>query len=82
MSCGWWTRKRLRDAITDEIAVLMITEVDYRTGRKHDMKALTEKAHAHGVLTVWDLAHSAGAQCRWIWPGARRISPLAAPTNT
>ncbi|UWQ80474.1 kynureninase [Leisingera sp. S132] len=49
------------DAITDEIAVLMITEVDYRTGRKHDMKALTEKAHAHGVLTVWDLAHSAGA---------------------
>ncbi|KIC28873.1 kynureninase [Leisingera sp. ANG-S5] len=51
----------VEDAITDEIAVLMITEVDYRTGRKHDMKALTEKAHAHGVLTVWDLAHSAGA---------------------
>ncbi|MFW8594789.1 kynureninase [Cribrihabitans neustonicus] len=49
------------DSITDEIAVLMITEVDYRTGRKHDMKALTDKAHAHGVLTVWDLAHSAGA---------------------
>ncbi|UWQ23565.1 kynureninase [Leisingera aquaemixtae] len=51
----------VEDAITEEIAVLMITEVDYRTGRKHDMKALTEKAHAHGVLTVWDLAHSAGA---------------------
>lgn len=48
-------------AITDEVAVLMLTEVDYRTGRKHDMKRLTEKAHAHGVLTVWDLAHSAGA---------------------
>ncbi|UWQ82312.1 kynureninase [Leisingera caerulea] len=51
----------VEDAITDEIAVLMITEVDYRTGRKHDMKALTAKAHANGVLTVWDLAHSAGA---------------------
>ncbi|OBY27463.1 kynureninase [Leisingera sp. JC1] len=51
----------VEDAITEDIAVLMITEVDYRTGRKHDMKALTEKAHAHGVLTVWDLAHSAGA---------------------
>jgi len=49
------------DNITDDIAVLMLTEVDYRTGRKHDMKALTDLAHAQGVVTVWDLAHSAGA---------------------
>ncbi|NOD92196.1 kynureninase [Ruegeria sp. HKCCD4884] len=48
-------------AITEEIAVLMLTEVDYRSGRMHDMKALTELAHANGVVTVWDLAHSAGA---------------------
>jgi len=48
-------------ALSEEIAVLMLTEVDYRTGRKHDMKALTEKAHALGILVVWDLAHSAGA---------------------
>jgi kynureninase len=49
------------DAITDDIAVTLITEVDYRTGRKHDMAALTARAHAVGALTVWDLAHSAGA---------------------
>ena len=49
------------DAIDDTVAVLMITEVDYRTGRKHDMAALTARAHATGALTVWDLAHSAGA---------------------
>ena len=51
----------LSDAIDDTIAVTLITEVDYRTGRKHDMAALTARAHANGALTVWDLAHSAGA---------------------
>lgn len=49
------------DAIDDSIAVTMITEVDYRTGRKHDMKALTARAHEKGALAIWDLAHSAGA---------------------
>jgi kynureninase len=48
-------------AIDDDLAVLMLTEVDYRTGRKHDMKKLIAKAHQKGGLAIWDLCHSAGA---------------------
>jgi len=51
----------LADAITEDVAVVMLTEVDYRTGRKHDMKAITELAHSVGAVMIWDLAHSAGA---------------------
>ncbi|MDI1237624.1 MAG: kynureninase [Polaromonas sp.] len=48
-------------ALTQDAAVLMLTHVNYRTGAMHDMAALTQAAHAAGVLVVWDLAHSAGA---------------------
>jgi kynureninase len=48
-------------ALTNEVAVLMLTHVNYRSGAMHDMQALTERAHAVGALAVWDLAHSAGA---------------------
>jgi len=51
----------VEDHLDEEVAVLMLTEVDYKTGRLHDMQALTAKAHAKGIVTVWDLAHSAGA---------------------
>ena len=48
-------------ALTPEVAVLMLTHVNYRTGAMHDMASVTAAAHAEGILTVWDLAHSAGA---------------------
>lgn len=48
-------------AIDDSVAVLMLTEVDYRTGRLHDIAALTRVAHAAGAVVVCDLAHSTGA---------------------
>ena len=48
-------------ALTADVAVLMLTHVNYRTGAMHDMQAITAAAHAAGALTVGDLAHSAGA---------------------
>jgi kynureninase len=47
--------------IDESIAVMMLTEVDYRSGRLHDMAGLTKRAHAAGAIALWDLAHSAGA---------------------
>ncbi len=55
------TPDEIEAALNADTAVLMLTHVNYRSGRMHDMARLTEKAHAVGALVVWDLAHSAGA---------------------
>ncbi len=51
----------MADAIADDVAVVMLTHVNYRTGRMYDMDRVTTAAHAKGALMLWDLAHSAGA---------------------
>ena len=53
--------EEVADAITEEVAAVMITQVDYRSGRMHDMAAITAQAHSVGAVMIWDLAHSAGA---------------------
>jgi len=63
---GWTLRLVEPDQIESalgagDVAVLMLTHVNYRTGAMHDMAALTALAHRHGTIAIWDLAHSAGA---------------------
>ena len=53
--------EEIAGSLTTDVAVLMLTHVNYRTGAMHDMAGVTAAAHAAGILTVWDLAHSAGA---------------------
>jgi kynureninase len=49
------------DALDDDVAVLLLTQVHYKSGRVRDMAEVTRKAHDAGALIVWDLSHSAGA---------------------
>jgi kynureninase len=47
-------------SLDESVAVLMLTHVNFRSGRIHDMHTLTQLAHDKGILVIWDLAHSAG----------------------
>nr|WP_315259009.1 kynureninase [uncultured Duganella sp.] len=66
LDCGYTLRlidspDELASAIDADVALVMLTHVNYRTGYQYDMQAASALAHACGALIIWDLAHSAGA---------------------
>ncbi|HEX6329134.1 MAG TPA: kynureninase, partial [Jiangellaceae bacterium] len=56
----WCEPSDVAASLDEDVAVLALTHVDYRSGRMHDAAALTAAAHAVGALVCWDLCHSAG----------------------
>jgi kynureninase len=54
-------RKDLGASLDDDVALVMLTHVDFRTGEMLDMAGITHDVHAAGALMLWDLAHSTGA---------------------
>jgi kynureninase len=53
--------EQVLDRLSDDVAVLLLTQVHYKSGLVRDMGVVTRRAHAAGALVIWDLSHSAGA---------------------
>jgi len=53
--------ERVLDAIDGQTALVVLTHVHYKSAAMHDLRAITDRAHEHGALVLWDLSHSAGA---------------------
>lgn len=51
----------LDELLDDDVAAVVITGVDFKTGASHDMARMTQQVQAAGAMMIWDLAHSAGA---------------------
>ncbi|MDF1758011.1 MAG: kynureninase [Legionellaceae bacterium] len=54
-------RESLLENLDEDVAVLMLTQVNYRDARAYSLEKISEHAHNLGILTVWDLSHSVGA---------------------
>ena len=54
-------RDGIADALDQDVALLLLTHVHYKTGAKYEMAALTRAAHDAGALVLWDLSHTGGA---------------------
>ena len=50
----------LIDQLDTSVSIVLLTQVNFKTGAMHDLADLTARAHAVGALVIWDLSHSTG----------------------
>ena len=63
----------LTACLDDDVAVVLLTHVNYRTGQMHDMAAITKAAHERGALRHLWIWHIQQGLCLWIWKAIRSI---------
>lgn len=54
-------REEIPGALDEDVALVMLTHVDFRSGEMLDLHAITKTVHDAGALMLWDFAHSTGA---------------------
>ena len=54
-------KENIISSLNENVNVVLLTHVNYRTGVMFDIEKVTKKVHENGSTMIWDLAHSAGA---------------------
>ena len=55
------TPEILAPYLSDDVALVTLEVIQYRSGARNDIKSLTDLTRKHGALMLWDASHAVGA---------------------
>jgi len=55
------TTEILEKYLSDDVAVVSLEVIQYRSGARNDIKAITDLCRSYGALVVWDASHAVGS---------------------
>ena len=55
------TSDALRPILTKDVALVTLQAINYRSGVRQDLKAITDLAREFGIYVVWDCSHAIGS---------------------